>query len=134
MSQHLQNPDQFADSLTYDKNGLIPVVIQDNANNEVLMVAYMNRDAVKKTIEGPRVHFYSRSRQKMWVKGETSGHTQTVKSIAFDCDRDCLLIKVDQKVAACHMGYRSCFFRELRGGQVVTVAEKVFDKARVYKR
>ena len=77
------------------------------------MVGYMNREAVRKTLESGRVCFWSRSRQEYWIKGETSGHTQTVRTVAFDCDTDALLIKVEQKGGACHTGYRSCFFREV---------------------
>lgn len=132
-TEKIDNMDAFLDGLKYDDNGLIAAVIQDHENNEVLMVAYMNREAIQKTLEGPLVHFYSRSRQKMWVKGESSGHTQTVKSVAFDCDKDCFLIKVEQKVAACHVGYRSCFFREIKGDEIVTVDDKVFNKEEVYK-
>lgn len=116
---------EFINSLKFDANGLIPAVIQDFQNHEVLMVGYMNAEAVERTIQGPFVQFYSRSRQKMWLKGETSGHTQTVKEILFDCDKDCLLIKVEQKVAACHRGYRSCFFRRFEDGRVVMVGGKV---------
>lgn len=117
----------FIKNLKYDAHGLIPAVIQDCQNGEVLMVAYMNAEAVEKTLTGPLVNFYSRSRNKMWVKGESSGHTQTVKEIYFDCDKDCLLIKVDQKVAACHVGYRTCFFRKIENDEIVTVGEKLFE-------
>ena len=96
--------------LKFDQAGLIPAIIQDDENNEVLMMAFMNRQALQKTLESGRVCFWSRSRQEYWIKGETSGHTQTVKSIAFDCDGDALLIKVEQKGGACHTGYRSCSF------------------------
>ena len=99
--------------LKYDRDGLVAAIIQDVTNNEVLMLGYMNPEAIKETLATGRVCFWSRSRQKLWIKGETSGHTQTVKSIAVDCDGDALLIKVEQKVAACHTGYRSCFFREV---------------------
>lgn len=126
--------DEFVKNLKYDEHGLVPAVIQDHLNNEVLMVAYMNSDAVRKTIEGPFVNFYSRSRQKMWIKGESSGHTQTVKEIFFDCDKDCLLIKVEQKVAACHVGYRSCFFRKLENSSIKTIGEKIFIEQDVYKK
>jgi len=116
-------------TLKYDANGLIPAVIQDCENNAVLMVGYMNEAAVRKTLTGPYVTFYSRSRQKMWLKGETSGHTQTVREIYFDCDADCLLIKVVQHVAACHVGYRTCFYRRVEtDGRVTTVGEKVFEE------
>ena len=122
------------DQLKFDANGLIPAVIQDVANNEILMVGYMNKQAVQKTIEGPYATFYSRSRNKMWIKGESSGHTQEVKEIYFDCDADCLLIKVIQKVAACHVGYRTCFFRKIEKDKVITVGEKIFEEEKVYKK
>lgn len=118
--------------LKYDSNGLIAAIIQDHKTNEVLMFAYMNRDAVEKTLAGPYVTFWSRSRKKLWVKGEESGHTQTVKEVLYDCDADALLIKVDQKVAACHEGYRSCFFRKIEKDSSRTVAEKVFDPKMAY--
>ena len=98
--------------LKFDEKGLIPAIIQDYKNNEVLMVAYMNKQALRKTISTRKAHFYSRSRKKLWLKGESSGNIQSVKDIYFDCDMDCLLIKVSQKVAACHIGYRSCFYRK----------------------
>ncbi len=100
------------DQLKYDANGLIPAVVQDAENGEVLMVAYMNREAVQKTIETKRATFWSRSRQQFWIKGETSGNIQKVKGLWVDCDADCLLVKVEQTGAACHEGYRTCFFRE----------------------
>ncbi len=120
--------------LKYDSDGLVVAVIQDRDNDEVLMVGYMNTEAIKETLTTGRVCFWSRSRQKLWIKGETSGHTQTVKSVAVDCDGDALLIKVDQKVAACHAGYRSCFFREVSpdGESTDIVGEKVFDADTVY--
>ena len=120
--------------LKYDSDGLVVAVIQDRDNDEVLMVGYMNPEAIKETLTTGRVCFWSRSRQKLWIKGETSGHTQTVKSVAIDCDGDALLIKVDQKVAACHAGYRSCFFREVspNGESTDIVGEKVFDADDVY--
>ncbi len=104
---------QVLQGLKFDANGLIPAVIQDADNGQVLMVAYMNDEAVKRTIESKRVTFWSRSRQKYWVKGETSGNIQVVKELSVDCDQDCLLIKVAQTGAACHEGYRSCFFRRI---------------------
>jgi phosphoribosyl-AMP cyclohydrolase len=99
--------------LSFDKQGLIPAIIQDYKNKTVLMMAYMNRESLKRTIEGKKTCFWSRSRQKFWVKGETSGHFQKVKSIYYDCDLDTLLIKVDQTGAACHTNRRSCFYRRL---------------------
>lgn len=107
------NPKNTIDNLRFDEKGLVTAVIQDAQDGEVLMVAHMNREAVEKTLEGPHTHFWSRSRQKQWMKGETSGHTQTVKEILVDCDRDCLLIKVEQKGVACHKGTRSCFSEKI---------------------
>lgn len=99
------------DDLKYDEKGLIPAVIQDCKTGEVLMVAYMNAESVKKTVESGLTWFWSRSRQKFWQKGETSGHIQKVQDILYDCDHDTLLVKVDQTGPACHTGARSCFFR-----------------------
>lgn len=127
------NTKTFIDQLKFDDKGLICAVIQDVENNQVLMVAYMNKDAVEKTLKGPYVNFYSRSRNKMWIKGESSGHTQEVKEVYFDCDADCLLIKVIQKVAACHAGYRSCFYRQVVDGKPQIIAEKIFEEEKVYK-
>jgi phosphoribosyl-AMP cyclohydrolase len=99
------------DQLKFDANGLIPAIIQEQSTGRVLMMAWMNRASLEKTIESGKTHFWSRSRQQFWMKGETSGHIQTVKDIAFDCDGDTLLIQVEQVGSACHEGYKSCFFR-----------------------
>lgn len=99
------------DNLKFNADGLIPAIIQDAANGRVLMMAWMNRASLETTVATGKTHFWSRSRQKFWMKGESSGHTQAVKDIAFDCDGDTLLIQVEQIGAACHEGYRSCFFR-----------------------
>jgi len=99
----------------------------------VLMVAYMNKEALKRTLESGKTHFWSRSRQQYWLKGERSGHLQFVKEVLVDCDSDAVLIKVDQKVAACHTGHRSCFYRRLEGQEFTTFQEKVFDEEEVYK-
>jgi phosphoribosyl-ATP pyrophosphohydrolase/phosphoribosyl-AMP cyclohydrolase len=115
--------------LKFDSDGLIPAIVQDADNGEVLMMAWMNLEAVKKTVDTGLTHFFSRSRQKMWLKGESSGHVQEVVEILFDCDADCLLVRAHQKVAACHTGHRSCFYRSLSGK---TEAEKVFDAEQVY--
>ena len=115
------------DEIKYDPQGLVPVIVQDYRNNEVLMVAYMNHDSLKMTLETGLTHFWSRSRQKLWKKGETSGHVQEVKEVLVDCDQDALVMKVDQKVAACHTGYRSCFYRKLEGDELVVFLEKVFE-------
>jgi phosphoribosyl-AMP cyclohydrolase len=99
------------DNLKYDDKGLIPAIIQDWKTNEILMMAYMNAASLRQTVESGFTWYWSRSRQKFWQKGETSGHIQRVKDILYDCDQDTLLIKVEQTGPACHTGERSCFFR-----------------------
>ena len=99
--------------LTFDDRGLIPAIIQDNENGQVLMMAYMNEESLKLTLETGLTHFWSRSRQELWKKGETSGHIQRVRRAYYDCDADTLLFKVEQTGAACHTGNRDCFYREL---------------------
>ena len=114
---------------------LVPVIIQDASTNEVLMLGYMNRKSWKKTLETKRSCFWSRSRQKLWIKGETSGHVQEVKEIYLDCDRDTLLMKVEQiGGATCHTGYRSCFHHRYEEGQWKIAGEKVFDPKEVYPK
>lgn len=125
---------KILDKLKFDEKGLISAIIQDFQNDQVLMLGYMNREAVKRTLEGESVCFWSRSRQKYWVKGETSGHTQKIKEVYIDCDADALLIKVEQKGGACHKGYRSCFFRKISDGNAEIVEEKIFDPKSVYKK
>ena len=99
--------------LKYDEKGLIPAIIQDVDNGDVLMLAYMNEESFRLTVTTGKTHFFSRSRQKLWLKGETSGHIQTVQHIFIDCDNDTLLLKVHQEGAACHTGNRTCFYREI---------------------
>jgi phosphoribosyl-AMP cyclohydrolase len=101
--------------LKYDEKGLISAIIQDAENNEVLMMAYMDKTALEKTLQTGRTHFWSRSRKKYWMKGETSGNVQEVKEVLYDCDEDTLLVKVIQRGAsACHTGSRTCFFRSIK--------------------
>src|SRR6266576_5757219 len=107
---------QQIDQLKFDSAGLIPAIVQDVANGEILMMAWMNREALEKTLETGKVHTYSRSRGRLALKGESSRHFQHVKEVLTDCDRDVVLIKVVQDVAACHEGYRSCFFRKYEKG------------------
>ena len=110
----------FIDQLKFDDRGLIPSIIQDSENGEVLMMAYMNRESLLKTLESGQTCFYSRSRQEIWFKGATSGHTQQVVSMQIDCDEDTILVKVRQKGAACHTGKRSCFYRSVKSdGEIV---------------
>jgi phosphoribosyl-AMP cyclohydrolase len=124
------------DKLKFDSAGLIPIIVQDIANGQVLMMAYMNRDAILRTVETGKIHTYSRSRGRLALKGESSAHFQHVKEVRTDCDRDVLLFKVVQDVAACHEGYRSCFFRQLDNdsGEWKTVESKVFDPDAVYAK
>ncbi|HVT88668.1 MAG TPA: phosphoribosyl-AMP cyclohydrolase [Tepidisphaeraceae bacterium] len=124
------------DNLKFDSNGLIPAIIQDVKTHQVLMMAWMNKDSLAKTIETAKTHFFSRSRNKLWLKGESSGHEQHVKSVRTDCDKDCLLIEVEQVGAACHDGYYSCFYNEYAasGSNWKTVGDKVFDPQAVYKK
>ncbi|MFU8792632.1 MAG: bifunctional phosphoribosyl-AMP cyclohydrolase/phosphoribosyl-ATP diphosphatase HisIE [Acholeplasmataceae bacterium] len=110
----MENNQVFSiNDLTFNPEGLIPVVVQSEENNEVLMLAYMNQEALKLTIETKKATYYSRSRKALWVKGETSGHTQEVKGLFYDCDQDALLLKVVQQGVACHTGNPSCFYRNV---------------------
>lgn len=125
---------EFVEELIFNHQGLIPVIIQDIDTNEVLMMAWMNEEALKKTLETGKTHFWSRSRRRLWLKGETSGHHQLVREVYVDCDGDVLLIKVEQIKAACHTGYKSCFFRKVdKNGRLRTVGKKIFEPREVYK-
>jgi len=104
--------------IKFNKEGLVPVIIQDEITKQVLMLAYMNRESLEKTLEEGRTCFYSRSRRELWVKGDTSGNIQVVKKIVLDCDNDTLLVLVEQEGVACHTGNYSCFFREIKGGKI----------------
>ena len=122
------------DLVKFDADGLVPAIAQDAASGEVLMMAYMNREALEKTLATGKAHYYSRSRRKLWLKGESSGHLQTVEGLFIDCDGDTVLMKVNQKVAACHTGHYSCFYRRLEKDGVVEVSEKIFDEGETYGR
>src|SRR5512135_1483689 len=119
-------------TLKFDKDGLIPAIVQDYQDGAVLMMAYMNKLSIEKTLETGLCHYWSRSRQKLWLKGETSGHTQKVKEAYYDCDADTLLFKVEQKTAACHTGNRSCFYTKIEADGIKDVGEKVFEESAVY--
>lgn len=115
--------------------GLIPVIVQDAGTGKVLMLAYMNELAWEKTLDTGMAHYWSRSRGRLWLKGEESGHTQLVKEVLVDCDLDTVLLKVEQRGgAACHTGYESCFYRRLEQGQVTEVERLVFDPKEVYRK
>ena len=121
--------------LRFDKDSLIPAVAQDVETGEVLMVAYMSRASLEKTIKTRLAHYWSRSRREIWKKGATSGHIQEVQGIYIDCDGDTLLLRVKQKVGACHKGYRSCFYRkfDIETDSLKEIAKKVFNPEDVYK-
>ncbi len=122
--------------LDFDKTGgLIPAIAQDNSSGEVLMMAYMNQEAFEATLSTGTATYYSRSRQKLWIKGETSGNVQRVKEIRIDCDDDAVLLKVEQiGGAACHTGHRSCFHKKIENGSVRIIGEPLFDPKEVYSK
>jgi phosphoribosyl-AMP cyclohydrolase len=122
--------------IDFDKSGgLVPAIAQDAATGEVLMMAWMNRESFEETMRTGRAVYYSRSRNKLWRKGEESGHVQEVKGIFVDCDADTILLKVHQiGGAACHEGYKSCFFRQVEGSELKVIAERVFDPREVYRK
>ena len=122
--------------LDFDKTGgLIPAIAQDNASGEILMMAYMNQEAFEATLSTGTATYYSRSRQKLWIKGETSGNVQRVKEIRIDCDDDTVLLKVEQiGGAACHTGHRSCFHKKIENGSVCIIGEPLFDPKEVYSK
>jgi phosphoribosyl-AMP cyclohydrolase len=120
----------------FNSDGLMPAIVQDSASHRVLMMAWMNAASIEKTSETGLMHYWSRSRKKLWLKGETSGHTQRVVRWAVDCDRDTLLFEVEQTGGACHTGYESCFFQALnRDGSPAEIVEKrVFDPEKIYQK
>jgi phosphoribosyl-AMP cyclohydrolase len=123
----------FLSELKWSSEGLVPAIIQDADSREVLMMAWMDREAVRRTLATGQTHFFSRSRRRAWHKGETSGHVQHVVALWVDCDADVLLVEVRQVGGACHQGYRSCFFRRVDSqGRLQVVAEPVFEAAAVY--
>ena len=116
----------------FDENGLVTAVAQQHDTSEVLMLAWMNRRAVEETLRTGRVHYWSRSRQALWRKGESSGQTQRLVELRLDCDGDALLLLVDQTGVACHTGRRSCFFRAARDGKLATIAEPLVTPGELY--
>ena len=126
---------KFIEKLKFNDDGLVPAIVQEEVTGRVVMMAWMNEASLKSTIEKGKTHFWSRSRQKYWMKGESSGHTQDVKDIAFDCDGDTLLIQVEQHGAACHEGYKSCFFRSIsEDGEYNVTEERLVNPEEVYKK
>ncbi|HOL22513.1 MAG TPA: phosphoribosyl-AMP cyclohydrolase [bacterium] len=120
----------------FDKKGLVPVVVQSAKTKKVIMLAYMNEEALSKTLKTGKMHYYSRSRKKLWLKGEESGNFQEVKDMYIDCDADTLLFVVEQKGGACHTGHYSCFFRKLndKKDDFIITGKKVFNPDEVYKK
>jgi phosphoribosyl-AMP cyclohydrolase len=119
----------------FDDNGLIPAIAQDAQTGQILMTAYMNREALDATISTGNATYFSRSRRRLWKKGEESGHVQKVEQILVDCDQDCLIIKVAVSAGQCHVGYQSCFYRALKKGsgkELEFVAEKTYNPKKVY--
>ena len=126
---------KFIEKLKFNDDGLVPAIVQEEGTGRVVMMAWMNDASLKSTIETGKTHFWSRSRQKYWMKGESSGHMQEVKDIAFDCDGDTLLIQVEQHGAACHEGYKSCFFRSIsEDGKYNVTEERLVNPEEVYKK
>jgi phosphoribosyl-AMP cyclohydrolase len=126
----------FYDQLKFTAEGLIPAIVQEKSTGRVLMMAWMNRASIETTLATRRTHFWSRSRQKFWMKGESSGHVQKVIDVAFDCDGDTLLIQVEQLGAACHEGYQSCFFRSVapEDGSVTVTEPRLQSPEEIYGR
>lgn len=126
----------FYDKLKFNEDGLVPAIIQEAGTGRVLMMAWMNRASIESTIKTGKTHFWSRSRKKFWMKGEESGHTQTVRDLAFDCDGDTLLIQVEQVGSACHEGFKSCFFRSVEGdgASFRTTEEQLQKPEDIYKK
>jgi phosphoribosyl-AMP cyclohydrolase len=138
MPLHTTDPASFGDRTFFPDfaktGGLAPAIVQDAATGEVLMLAYMNEEAYLRTLESGEAHFWSRSRKSLWRKGATSGHVQKVRAVRLDCDSDAVLLLVEQAGgAACHTGYRSCFYRELKDGAVAECCPMIFDPKEVYK-
>jgi phosphoribosyl-AMP cyclohydrolase len=123
---------ELLDTLVFDRDGLIPAIAQQHDSGEVLMLAWMNREAIDETLATGRVCYWSRSRQSLWRKGETSGQVQRLVEFRVDCDNDCLLLLVDQKGVACHTGRRNCFFTAIRDGKAETIAAVEVDPAKLY--
>ena len=125
----------WLDAVKWDTQGLVPAIAQDAKTGEILMVAWMNRDSLALTVEEGRAVYWSRSRQKLWRKGEESGHVQIVSEIRLDCDNDVVLLKIEQQGGiACHTGRRSCFFQKLDNGQWVTTAPVLKNPAEIYSK
>ena len=134
MSGNSQIEEGLELSPKFDANGLITAIAQDAKTGQILMVAYMNKESLELTISTGRATYYSRSRKKLWKKGEESGHFQEVEQVLVDCDQDCILLKVSVDAGQCHTGHQSCFYRAVENGKLKFVAKKVYDPKEVYKK
>jgi len=131
----VSNSEAWLNKVNWSEDGLVPAIAQDADSGDILMVAWMNRDALKQTVELGEAVYWSRSRKKLWHKGEESGHTQKIKEIRLDCDEDVVLLKIDQVGGiACHTGRRSCFFQRLEKGKWVTVDPVLKDPHEIYRK
>lgn len=125
--------DQVLDAIKFTDDGLVPAIAQQHDTGEILMMAWMNRESITETLNTGQVCYWSRSRGKLWRKGETSGQTQSLKEFRWDCDQDTLLMQVDQTGVACHTGRRNCFFNAVRDGKIVEIAEVEVDPDKLYR-
>lgn len=130
----MEQMSKLVDEVRFNDQGLVGAVVQDHATGEVLMFAWMNREALEHTLRERVACFWSRSRRELWIKGKTSGHVQRVHEVRLDCDADAILLRVEQTGGACHTGYRSCFFRVAEDGGWREQGEKIFDAEKVYGR
>ena len=126
--------DEVLETISFDSNGLVRAIAQQHDSGEILMMAWMNAESIRETLETGRVCYWSRSRQSLWRKGESSGQIQSLQELRVDCDGDTLLLQVDQTGVACHTGRRSCFFRAVRNDEVVTIAEQLVDPVDLYSK
>jgi len=131
---HSANADEVVDALRFTKDGLIPAIAQQFDTHEVLMMAWMNEDAVRETLATGRVCYYSRSRQKLWRKGESSGQVQSLVDLTFDCDADSILMQVDQLGVACHTGRLTCFYKSVRSDGIIDSHDVLIDPNQLYKK
>ena len=126
--------DEVLSAIKFNENGLVPAIAQQHDSGEILMMAWMNLDSIKESLKTGQVCYWSRSRQSLWRKGESSGQTQSLKELCIDCDGDTLLLQVDQTGVVCHTGRRSCFFRAIREGSLTTISEQLVDPADLYPK
>ncbi|MBI5154800.1 phosphoribosyl-AMP cyclohydrolase [Candidatus Poribacteria bacterium] len=125
---------KLIETVKFDADGLVPCICQDAATGEILMFAFMNRESLAITLDGGSACYWSRSRKKLWLKGESSGHTQRVLDVRLDCDADCLLIRIEQEGPACHTGYRSCFYRHRDGDQWAGEGERMMSQEEMNRK